>query len=56
MQTILDLGVRLVVALQGLGTWPTLPMQFFSFLGKEDFFMLALPSSTGAWTASWVSR
>jgi membrane-associated phospholipid phosphatase len=43
MQSILDLGVRLIVALQGLGTWPTLPMQFFSFLGTEDFFMLVLP-------------
>jgi membrane-associated phospholipid phosphatase len=43
MQSILEFGVRLIVGLQGLGTWPTLPMQFFSFLGTEDFFMLALP-------------
>ena len=43
MQSILEFGVRLIVALQGLGAWPTLPMQFFSFLGTEDFFMLALP-------------
>lgn len=43
MQSILDLGIRLIVALQGLGTWPTLPMRFFSFLGTKDFFMLALP-------------
>lgn len=43
MQPILDLGVRLIVALQGLGTWPSLSMQFFSFLGTEDFFMLVLP-------------
>ena len=43
MQSILDFGVRFVVAMQGLGTWPTLPAQFFSFLGTEDFFILALP-------------
>jgi membrane-associated phospholipid phosphatase len=43
MQSILDFGVRFIVAFQGLGAWPTLPMQFFSFLGTEDFFMLALP-------------
>ena len=43
MQSILEFGVRFIVGLQGLGAWPTLPMQFFSFLGTEDFFMLALP-------------
>jgi membrane-associated phospholipid phosphatase len=43
MQTILDLGVRLVVALQGLGGWLKLPADFFSFLGTEDFFMVVLP-------------
>jgi len=43
MQSILEFGVRLVVGLQGVGAWPTLPMQFFSFLGTEDFFVLALP-------------
>jgi membrane-associated phospholipid phosphatase len=43
MQSILEFGVRLIVAMQGLGAWPILPMQFFSLLGTEDFFMLALP-------------
>ena len=43
MQSILEFGVRLIVAMQGTGAWPTLPMQFFSLLGTEDFFMLALP-------------
>jgi len=43
MHTILDFGVRLIVALQGLGDWQILPMQFFSYLGTEEFFMLALP-------------
>jgi membrane-associated phospholipid phosphatase len=43
MHTILDFGIRLIVALQGLGDWQILPMQFFSFLGTEEFFVLALP-------------
>jgi membrane-associated phospholipid phosphatase len=43
MQSILDFGVRLIVALQGLGDWQTLPMKWFSFLGTEEFFMLVLP-------------
>ncbi|MCZ7547741.1 MAG: phosphatase PAP2 family protein [Anaerolineales bacterium] len=30
-------------ALQGLGGWLTGPMEFFSFLGSEDFFLLFLP-------------
>jgi membrane-associated phospholipid phosphatase len=43
MDTILDFGVRLVLAIQGLGGWLKLPMEIFSFLGKEEFFILLLP-------------
>jgi membrane-associated phospholipid phosphatase len=43
MQTILDFGIQLIVALQGLGDWLTLPMKLFSFLGTEEFLVLALP-------------
>ena len=43
MQPILDFGVRLIVALQGLGNWLELPMKFFSFMGTEEFFMVVLP-------------
>ena len=43
MQPVLDFGVRLIVALQGLGSWLVLPMKFFSFLGTEEFIMLVLP-------------
>ena len=43
MQSILEFGIRINLALQGLGAWPILPAQFFSFLGTEDFFMLMLP-------------
>ena len=43
MGPVLDFGVRLVVALQGLGSWLETPMKLFSFLGTEDFFMVVLP-------------
>jgi membrane-associated phospholipid phosphatase len=43
MQPILEFGVRFIVAFQGLGAWLTQPAQFFTFLGTEDFFILALP-------------
>jgi len=43
MNTILDFGVRLVIAIQGLGGWLKLPMEIFSFLGREEFFILLLP-------------
>jgi membrane-associated phospholipid phosphatase len=43
MQTILDSGIRFIVALQGLGTWLTVPMKLFSFLGTEEFLVLLLP-------------
>jgi membrane-associated phospholipid phosphatase len=43
METILNIGVSVSAALQGLGGWLKLPMQFFSFLGTEEFYMLVLP-------------
>jgi len=36
MKTILDFGIRLIVALQGWGDWLTLPIKLFSFLGTEE--------------------
>jgi len=32
-----------VAAVQGLGGWLEVPMKFFSFLGSEEFYLLALP-------------
>lgn len=43
MSTLLDWGIRLLLAVQGLGGWLEAPMKFFSFLGTEDFFMFLLP-------------
>ena len=44
MDTLMNIGINWIATLQGLGTWLTLPMQAFSFLGSEDFFMLVLPA------------
>jgi len=43
METILNVGINWIVALQSLGGWLTLPMKFFSSLGTEEFYMLVLP-------------
>ncbi|MDX9993225.1 MAG: phosphatase PAP2 family protein [Anaerolineales bacterium] len=43
MEWLWDLGIAVGVALQAMGGWLALPMQFFSFLGSEDFFLLVLP-------------
>lgn len=43
MQTLIDYGVSLVIALQSLGEWQIPIMDFFSQLGTEDFFFLVLP-------------
>jgi membrane-associated phospholipid phosphatase len=43
MESIYRLGIDFIIWLQGLGGWLEIPMKIFSFLGTEDFFMLALP-------------
>jgi membrane-associated phospholipid phosphatase len=43
MQSLIDMGVALVIALQSMGDWLIVPMTFFSELGTEDFFFLVLP-------------
>lgn len=43
MQPIIDSGIALIIALQGIGEWLVAPMQFFSQLGTEDFFFIVLP-------------
>lgn len=44
METFMNAGFNWIAALQGLGSWLSLPMKAFSFLGSEDFFMLVLPA------------
>lgn len=43
MGNLLDLGINRVLLFQSLGAWLALPMQFFSFLGTEEFFLLLMP-------------
>lgn len=43
MDLFLQNGIDWIIAIQSLGNWLELPMKFFSFLGYENFFFLALP-------------
>jgi len=43
MNPIYEWGINLIVALQMGIPWLTAPMQFFSFLGTEEFFLFFLP-------------
>jgi membrane-associated phospholipid phosphatase len=44
MDTILNLGIPWNIFLQNLGSWLKTPMEFFSFLGTEYFFLFLLPA------------
>ncbi len=44
MDTILDQGVALILYLQSLADWLVPLMQFFSFLGTEEFFLIVAPA------------
>jgi len=43
MDFLVPNGINWIVAVQSLGSWLDAPMIFFSFLGTENFFLLALP-------------
>lgn len=43
MNEWLSWGVPIIVWLQGLGEWLQGPMEFFTFLGTEEFYMLVMP-------------
>ena len=43
MDFLIPLGVNWIIAIQSLGAWLEAPMEFFSFLGTENFFLLVLP-------------
>jgi membrane-associated phospholipid phosphatase len=42
MQSIFEWGTRVVLAVQGVGTWALVPMKLFSFLGTEEFFLVLI--------------
>ncbi len=44
MNELLEMGIPLILWFQSLGGWLATPMEFFSFLGSEEFFLLILPA------------
>ena len=44
MEAIHNLGILIVLFLQSLGEWLVEPMKLFSFLGKEEFFLVVAPA------------
>ncbi len=43
MNPLLDAGIKTILFIQSLGDWLKAPMQFFSFLGNETFFLIFMP-------------
>ena len=43
MDSLIQFGISFIVQFQAMGNWLAGPMKFFSFLGSENFFLLALP-------------
>jgi membrane-associated phospholipid phosphatase len=43
MEGISNLGVEVILYLQGLGEWLIGPMKFFTFLGNEEFYLFVAP-------------
>jgi membrane-associated phospholipid phosphatase len=43
METYYEIGIRIIGYLQSLGEWLLNPMEFFSFLGSAQFFLLVMP-------------
>src|SRR5512140_3411576 len=44
MEAIWNSGTSWVIYLQNLGSWLKTPMEAFSFLGTENFFLVLLPA------------
>lgn len=43
LNSLTDSGIALILFLQSLGDWLIGPMRFFTFLGRENFFLFLLP-------------
>jgi membrane-associated phospholipid phosphatase len=43
MDLLSSFGISFVTAFQSLGSWLVAPMEFFSFLGSENFFLIFMP-------------
>ena len=52
METTWDIGIAMILFLQGLGEWLTGPMEFLSFLGTQEFYLLFMPALYWCWDDS----
>jgi membrane-associated phospholipid phosphatase len=43
MDPLISFGISFITVFQSMGTWLEAPMQFFSFLGSPDFFLIFIP-------------
>ncbi|HUE99731.1 MAG TPA: phosphatase PAP2 family protein [Anaerolineales bacterium] len=43
MDILIENGIDWIITIQSLGSWLQWPMEFFTFLGNENFFFLVLP-------------
>jgi membrane-associated phospholipid phosphatase len=43
MDTLVQVGIDWIIAIQSLGGWLEAPMKLFTFLGSDNFFYLVLP-------------
>jgi membrane-associated phospholipid phosphatase len=51
-----ELDLSWVIAFQSMGDWLAAPMQFFSFLGTEEFYILVMPFLYWCFSASMGAR
>lgn len=51
MNTWLEWGIPIITWLQGLGEVLRSPMEFFTFLGTEEFYLLIMPAILWCWDA-----
>ena len=49
MENLIALQLQMIEWLQGFGEWLTKPMEFFSLIGTEYFFLLAAPAIYWCW-------
>ena len=48
-ESVLEWGIAVILALQGLGDWLIGPMNIFTFTGNPEFFLLILPAIYWCW-------
>ena len=46
---LIDINLPIIIWVQSWGSWLSAPMQFFSFLGTEQFFLIIAPAVYWCW-------